>query len=60
MKKKDDPNVIEAFEKILKKMGVPDETYSDDGAEFTSKAFLTLRIYTHQRMQRWLSASIVL
>lgn len=39
MKKKDIPNVVKAFKKILAKMGVPETTYSDDGSEFISKAF---------------------
>ena len=39
IKKKDEPNIIQAMKKLLDRMGVPDMIYCDEGSEFTSHAF---------------------
>ena len=42
LKKKDETNIIQAMKNILKRMGIPDMIYCDEGSEFTSNAFKKL------------------
>jgi hypothetical protein len=42
LKKRDTPNVLSAFNKLIERMGVPEFIYSDEGSEFISTEFKQL------------------